>query len=534
MIGKLISINLQAFLSRSRKSTRSPARVSAGRTVLVALLMVYAFGALLFAFWNLAKLLCEPLYSVGLGWFYFALFGILIFALCVLGSIFTMQSQIFSARDNDLLLSMPIKPSAILLGRLFMILIEEYALTVLVAAPALAVWCLAGLATPVGAVCFLLAILFLPLLSTAVACLLAWAIALLTSRMRRKNVITIALSLAFFAAYFWFYTNLSRYMQALIERGAEIADAVRKSFPPIYLMGDAIYTGNVRSMALFMLCCAAPFALMVFLLSRNFTKIVTTNRGAKKIAYREKPMKSSTVAATLLKKELRHYVSKPVFILNMSLNSIFAIGVAVFAVIKRADILMLFDALGVITDSVSPAVLVCLVLLALATMGTASASLISLEGKNLWIARSIPVPSRDILLSKVNLHLTLSVPPFLLASLVCAWAVSASLLQTALIVVLPLVFTLFMALLGTVLNLLMPKFDFVSEVVPVKQGAPVMLVMFGGMAIVATLAAVYALLLADVLSADAYIALVSALLSAVDALLYAYLVTAGGRRFEGL
>jgi ABC-2 type transport system permease protein len=54
-------------------------------------------------------------YSIGklfggteLEWFYFALAGIISFALSFVGSVFATQTQIYDARDNELLLSMPV------------------------------------------------------------------------------------------------------------------------------------------------------------------------------------------------------------------------------------------------------------------------------------------------------------------------------------------------------------------------------------------------------------------------------------------
>ncbi|MDR3278467.1 MAG: hypothetical protein LBT12_06805 [Oscillospiraceae bacterium] len=533
MIRTLLLLNLRAFFTglihRGGKKKRG-----AGKPLLAALVAVYVVGAMWVSLGALFQSLCAPLFESGLGWLYFALMGIIIFGLCVVSSIFTTQAQIFAARDNDLLLSMPIRPAVILLGRLAMLLTAEYLFEALIALPALVVWCVNGYATVAGAVLFVFGILLLPLLSLAVACLLAWVVALITSRMRNKNIVTLVLSLAFLAAYFWGFSNLQKYMTALIANGAELADAVRRAIFPAYFFGDAVANGHAGSMGLFALCALVPFGVMCALLSANFIRIITSNRGAKKAAYREKRLKSSNAGAALFIKELRHYLSNPMLILNMTMGSVFCLAAAVAVFVKREALLAFFGQFTAVLPGLSPAVAVCVALTFLAMMNFPSASLISLEGKTLWIARSIPVPTRSILLSKLSLHLAAGGLPVLIAAVCCAVAVGETAQDALLIIATPCLFTLTTALFGLVVNLLFPKLDWVNEIQPVKQGLPVLIVMFGGVALLIALGAVYAFALSSILTPGVFLLLCDILFALASAALYYYLTTAGARRFEQL
>ena len=87
----------------------------------MALLFLFIFG------WTFSAL-AEPFYAAGLGWFYFALALLCSFALGFIGSVFTAQNQLFAARDNELLLAMPIPPRLILGSRMAMLLVMNYAL----------------------------------------------------------------------------------------------------------------------------------------------------------------------------------------------------------------------------------------------------------------------------------------------------------------------------------------------------------------------------------------------------------------------
>ena len=61
---------------------------------------------------------------------------------------------------------------------------------------------------------------------------------------------------------------------------------------------------------------------------------------------------------------------------------------------------------------------------------------------------------------------------------------SLSLVDSLLVIIVPIVFTVFEALLGLLINLWKPKFDWINETVVVKQSAAVMITMFGTMALV--------------------------------------------------
>ena len=81
------------------------------------LLYLLIFGFLGVIFFLLADTLCEPLISFGFGWMYMALMGLISLALGVFGSVFNTFASLYQAKDNDLLLSMPISPSPIMTKR---------------------------------------------------------------------------------------------------------------------------------------------------------------------------------------------------------------------------------------------------------------------------------------------------------------------------------------------------------------------------------------------------------------------------------
>ncbi|MCL2227368.1 MAG: hypothetical protein FWB97_07040 [Oscillospiraceae bacterium] len=544
MIWTLAKINIRALFAGvfSRYgSKRKAKKTNPIIIILIGLFVAYIVGALGFTVGMVFYQLCQAFFDAGVGWFYFALVGILAFALCIIGGIFMVQSQVFSARDNTLLLSMPIKPSAILAGRLCALIIIEYVYAAIIFVPALVVLLISGYIAYVpvlGAALFLLGFLFIPLAALAVGCFVGWLVALMSTRIRNKNIPTLVLSLALLGAYFWFYSQMMNNLNMLIAEGAQIAEAVRRAVFPAYHFGTAVADGNFLSFLIFTVCMVAPFLLMYYLLSISFVKLTTGGRGVKKIVYKEKALQVSGAKMALLKRELMYLWSQPMYILNAALGSIAALILAGILFIHPRILLDHLEPLAALLPDFDIGFAAAIVLSALTVMNAVSAPSISLEGKKLWIVKSLPINASDVLLSKVWMHMTVSGIPLALAAIASVVAFRMDGLQIALAFILPLAATLMIALLGITFGLAFPRFDWINPLQPVKQGMAVMLTMFGSMALVGVLALVFALGVsrtqAGAQSLGAYLVACTIFFLAVSAGLYIYVVGAGSRKFESL
>lgn len=153
MFKALLRVQFASLWASLTRNTTGKKKKSAGKAVLVAILFVYILGCFVVMFGGMFYALAEPLSMLGLGWFYFALAGIVAAALCFIGSVFMAQQQLFNARDNELLLAMPIPASRILGSRMAALLLVNYAFELLVFIPAGVVWCMKLPVTAMGVVC---------------------------------------------------------------------------------------------------------------------------------------------------------------------------------------------------------------------------------------------------------------------------------------------------------------------------------------------------------------------------------------------
>lgn len=505
-------------------------RTKAG-TAAFSLLYLAIFGMLGYMFYMLAVTLCEPLCEDGIGWLYFVLISLMAVILGVFGSVFNTFSSLYQAKDNDLLLSMPIPVSRILLMRLSGVYLIGLMYELIVMIPALIVWAIFGNPGSVGMVFSILIPFVLSFFVLTLSCVLGWVVALISSRVKNKSFVTVVLSLAFIAGYYYFYMKAYEMLMQLLANAQGIAGNVKSMAAPLYHLGRAA-EGNGLSMLIFTAVVAVLFGIVYLVLSVSFLKLATTNKGASRVKYREKAGKAGTADSALLKKELKRFTGSPNYMLNCGLGILFMLIGAAALLIKRKEIVqylpMIYDGAQDLIPLLAAAAL-CMI----ASMSDISAPSVSLEGKNLWIVQVLPVSAWQVLKAKLKLHLLLTLPPAVILT-VCTLAVlkpSAGFL--VMIPVTVLVFTVMMAMFGLAMNLKAPNLKWTNEVVPIKQSLSVTVTLFGGWGVVLAFGALYYAVSA-VISPILYLTAVCAVLAVISLLLYLWLKKRGTAIFDEL
>ena len=480
MLGILLKMRLRSLSARLFRSGLNRKK-SRGHAVLMGILFLYLAVCLLGAMGMMFAGIAGTLIPLGLDWLYFAMAGLTAFAFCVVGSIFMTQSQLFDAKDNELLLSMPIRPGYILASRILSILLLTYVYSYLFLIPAMVVYFLFAPFSLGVLLCMLLASLLLPLLALAVTCLCGYVVALISSRLKHKNLIVTVLLLGFFFGYMYLCMNLTGYMNYLILHGSELAGAFQNALPPLYHFGMAA-SGHPLNILWLLLWCVLPMALIYWVLSKGFIRISTAKKTKNKAVYREKAVAQRSPLVALYRKELQRFFSTPMYIFNCGIGSVMTLVAAVFLLIKRNDLLALMtqSEWGVLLPFLSP--LIVGALCVLATMNQTTAPSISLEGKSLWIIRSSPVFTRSVFFSKLLVNLTIGLPVLLIAAGIVLWTFPLDALSVFYALVIPTLCQVFVSLFGLVSNLLFPRLDFLSETSVIKQSGSVFLATFGSMA----------------------------------------------------
>ena len=524
MLKTLLKVRLAAFAAYFTGASRSQKKRSGAQKIGMLLLMLYCFAAFGMLFYTSFSSLAGVYAKLSLGWLYFAMYAVAAFALMVFGTVFTAKAQLFEAKDNELLLSLPVRPRDILASRMVSLLLWNLLFGVMVAVPALLAWTQAARLPALGFVSFILLLPALACFSLAVTSLLAWALSLLGNRVRNKSLAAIIGSVVFLGLYFAVIFRMNSYISQLAQNGAQIAAALSGAKVLVWL-GRAMAGESALALVWSLLATLAPFGLVSWLLGRSFTRIVTTKRGLPKVRYEEKALRTASADTALVRRELRRLGASPTYLLNSGLG---VLAAAVALVIKRDVILDVLAQMPELASSLP-------VFLALAIGGMLGTTLftpssVSLEGKNLWILQSMPVSGAQVLRAKLRMADLLTLPAAVIASVCCACVTELS----PLILLDSVLFARFTNALGLREGIVHAKLDCVNEAQAVKQSWAVMLTMLVCWGVLLAAGAAWLMWLAELVSPEAFLLGFGAVLLFLDALLLRWLQTAGAERFSRL
>ena len=518
-------MEINSWLLQDKKSGK---RRSVGGMVLLIAVYVVLFASLGVVFYGTGLTLCEPMTELGLSWFYFAVMGLLSVLLGVFGSVFNTFATLYKAKDNELLLSMPIPPVCIIASRLLGVWFWSFIYVALVFVPALLAYLTVSAFSVSAAVSGVLVMLLISVFVLTLSCILGWVVAKISTKLKNKSIVTVLISLLFIGLYYVGYSKAYAVLQALIENASFVGEKVRGAAYPLYLMGDAA-TGNFLSLVLFSLMIIFLFAIVYFVMSRSFIKMATANHTAARTKEKKSRIKARGLKGALLIKEFRRFVSSPVYMLNCGLGTVIIPVLGIFALIKR-DII---GEVAVFLGSDAAALLACAAMCMAASMNDITAPSVSLEGKNLWILQTLPIPSHLPLFAKLKTHLIVTSIPVLVCALCLSVAFSFSAFDGIMIVVVSELFVVLNASFGLFVNLKMPNLKWTDETVPVKQSLGVLLTLFGGWILIIALGALY-FAVNSFMAARVYMIVCASLFAALSLALVLWIKKKGSRIFATL
>ena len=202
--------------------------------VMFVLLMVGVLGGM---FAVLANVMCGQLAEMGLDWLYFVIMGMMAVFLGAFGSVFNTYSGLYLAKDNDLLLSMPIPVRIIMASRLLNVYLLGLMYSGIVILPVIIVyWCTVPLTAgmSLGGVVLLIVI---SLFVLALSCVLGWVVAKISLKLKTKSFITVLVSLVFFGLYYFVCFRSQALIGSLLLNAASVGDKIKGSVYPLYLFG---------------------------------------------------------------------------------------------------------------------------------------------------------------------------------------------------------------------------------------------------------------------------------------------------------
>lgn len=516
-----------AFLYQDNKKGKRRSKVNLVGYIMVLAALYVMLGAM---FYMVADWLSEPMFALHLDWLYFALMGLISIALGVFGSVFNTYSSLYLAKDNEMLLAMPIKTRDILIARLSGVYVMGLAYEALVFLPTILVYCVNASVKPEVIVGGLITMLIVSCFVLILSCLLGWVVALVSVHLKNKSYITVIISLVFIAVYYYVYGKAYDYISLIIQNAGVVGETIKNKVFPVYHMGLAA-TGNIKSLIYFALMIGVLLLMMYFILLHSFSKIMTTKKGEKKAVYKAGKVRAKDAKSALFRKELKRFTSSATYMLNCGLGTIFILLGAVAVIWKQDIIHSVLKIFGANSDMIIMMAAAALALLG--TMNDITVPSISLEGKSLWILQSLPVSPWQVLKAKLKLHLVLTVVPMLICTACVEYVLTPDIFYAIMLPVLVVMVVCISALSGLIIGLLLPNLNWTNETAAVKQSVGVLIALFGNWVFVIAVCGIY-YLSRNVIEPATYMILCAAVFAILIALMVLWLKKKGSRRFARL
>ena len=197
---QLLEINRSIFFNQKTGDRRSKGAIAVfiGLFAVLLLFLMAMFG---FAAYALATIFIPQ----GLSWFYFSAVGGLSILFGVFGSVFNTYATLFLAKDNDLLLSMPIPVKYILISRLLGVYLMGLIYSALVSLPGAIIYIIIAKTGVKGVIGSLSLIVLISVFVFILSCGLGYIVAKIATKLKNRGIVTEIISLVFIGLYYFCY-----------------------------------------------------------------------------------------------------------------------------------------------------------------------------------------------------------------------------------------------------------------------------------------------------------------------------------------
>ena len=421
------------------------------------------------------------------------IYALVTVAIILMEGIYKSGDLLFKPRDNDMLLAMPIRKSAIVSARMVKFYAFELLYCMIFLLPAILAYVLNVEVEASFYVVAVTAIVLLPVIPISVSCIAGAAITAISARFRHKTFLQIILS---FVSLFLFAVMILMANTASDLDGRSIAtvgDGIAAFYYPVSAFAELATNFVLWKFLVFVVVHLMTLAATVLVISRFYFRIVTQlNNATKKteVAVKKYRFKKHSQTSAIVRKELSKYFNTPVLLMNT------AIGLAMYVVAAGALCIQFDSIVTSLTsstedfpltaeeiDSFMPSVTFALAAFA-SLMTFITATMISLEGKAFNQLKSMPISGLKVIIAKVLAAMLLIVPITAFGSIIMAVRFQFGILEGVLVLVSVVVVPLVTELIGILIDLKYARFDAESDAVVVKQSAGVLVATFLGLGMV--------------------------------------------------
>ena len=470
----------------------------------------------------------------------FYVFGIAL--VTIIEGIYKIGPILFNCKDDDLLLSLPIKRRTVLFIRIFKFYIFELLFNTFLLLPIMIsyIFFIKSLNWTYFLTSFIM-LIFLPIIPIIISCLIGAFTTSISSKFKYKNLVQIVLSMSLVLVIMYISFNVKNLFSYFTEYAKNINDIIIKIYYPAGVYGKLITNFNILDLLTFILVNILLFAITLFILNKIYFKINSRLKkvvASKKVDVKDLKIKSNYKIISLIKKELKTLFNTPVYIINSSFSLLLYIIISVIILFKFDSVITLLTSTTGIKIPIdfilnNKSIIILILISMTSYMASMTNSLISLEGRGINILKSLPLNAITILMSKIYTCLLFTTPVLFIGDILLFLKFKTNIIECILLLILSILIPLVSHFIGILVNLKYPKLDAENSTEIVKQSMSSFLaVMIGIVLFIITTAITIALI--KIINIKVLLILYIVLYLIIDYILYMVLIKKGAKEYNSL
>ena len=401
---KLIYVNLVESLNINmvNESKQIGAKDSSEVKLVITAILGILFGIILYKLYDLAgAFLVNKYYILVLA---FAVSTITVF----FSNLVTVEDTLFMSNDVEMLYSLPLTKSQIVLSKLFNIYIRNLFFICIINIPAIISFASYLRVTDLVGMLFFLFSIIIPFVPIVITSLLSYANAYMKARRDHKllfGLIRIGVFLLFIGIIYGAIGNIK--LQGIDGFIGEAFNKLSIFYPFINMFRYSLVDSNPFYIFLGLVLPVYILYVFIVFLANNYIKLISILKGVKvKSEFTIGDVKNNGKMLGMIKKEIVMICcDKPYFMHTIGLQIIGTILVLGICIINPLERLKNVENIYYYYNTFMPSIIACLSSLCCTTISS-----LSLEKENLGILKSMPLRFGNILLYKVLTNLFICLP----------------------------------------------------------------------------------------------------------------------------
>ena len=493
----LIRANMTEGMNLFKISTK---KKNTATKILLPIVLTFILMGMMYSY---SDLLMQELTKVNMEFVLLTLFVVITSAMTLIEGIYKSGNLLFNCKDDNLLLSLPIRKSTVLFIRVFKFYVFELLYNSVFLLPAIIVYAKYMNPNVVYYLISLIGLLLFPIVPILVSCLLGTITSFISSKFKGKNMVQTVLTIILILLIMYLSYNTENLMSNIAENATSINDFITKLYYPAGAYLELVTDFSLVKLLEFITIHLSVFIITIVLIGNVYFNINSSIKSIRtKKQNKNYKIKTLTPMQALVKKEFSRFINSTVFVTNAGFGLVLFIIGCIFVVIK-------FDTLAasfmITQPTASSGDLSCYIPVLLmgficltSFMTSITSSMISLEGKSFGILKSLPVKPYTIIQAKVLTAVITMIPCILIGDIIVFIRFGFDLLSIILILIASVLFPLVSETIGIIINLKYPRMDARNDTEVVKQSMSSALSVFIGMAMIG----ITALILFKALDAD--------------------------------